>query len=52
MQVLVVPAVVNDPLAYLCGFGGSILSPVQWVKDPALPQLRHRLSWMQLRFNP
>ena len=41
---------VNDPLC-LCGGTGSIPGPVQWVKDPVLPQLWRR-SQMQLRFSP
>ena len=34
-------------LACLCGITGLILGSVQWVKDPALPQLRYR-SQLQL----
>ena len=39
---------VND-LACLCGGTGLIFSPAQWVKDPVLLQLWHRL---QLRLDP
>ena len=39
----------ND-LTCLCGIVGSVPSLVQWVKDPALPQLRHR-SKMWLGFS-
>ena len=28
----------------LCGGAGSIPGPVQWVKDPTLLQLQHRLA--------
>ena len=47
------PAVVQwvNDLACLCGVSGLILSPRQWVKDPALLQLWHRLQ-MWLGFCP
>ena len=35
-------------LAFVCG---SILSPAQWIKDPALLQLWHK-SQLQLGFDP
>ena len=38
---------VND-LTCLCGHTSSIPGPVQWVKDPALPQLKlHLKAWIQ-----
>ena len=41
---------VND-LASLCGGAGWISCLVQWVKDPALPQMWHRLQ-PQLGYHP
>ena len=40
----------ND-LACLCGDAGSIPGLVQWVRDPVLLQLWHRLQ-LQLRCDP
>lgn len=34
---------VNDPFCF-CGGAGLIPSPVQWLKDPALPQLWYRFQ--------
>ena len=38
-------------LGYLCGIASSILSPVQWIKDPVLTATVCRWQ-MQLRFGP
>ena len=50
LRVLTVAQWVND-LACLCGIAGSNPDLVQWVKDPALLQLWHRLQ-MPFRFSP
>jgi len=49
-----VPIVVvqwSNDLACLSGDASSIPSPEQWVKDPVLLQLKHRLQ-RQLGFDP